>query len=98
MARLRSRWSGLSGLSRILLVLSAVASAIAAVILALVAYTYIGDYAVGSHGVVIGVSVLLFWFAGLPSMLLCGLLWAGYWLSRRRRTRPDHESTGGSHT
>jgi hypothetical protein len=72
-----------------MLVLSVLASAAVAVILAVVLYLFIGGYSGGSRPtsvtpVLFPVALLLFIVAGLPSMLLCGLLWAGYSLSRRR--------------
>src|SRR5215469_8955639 len=87
-----ARWSGLSLLSRILLVLSALASLGVAVILVFVAYLFIGGYSGGNSPtnvapVLFPIALLLFIFAGLPSMLVCGLLWAGYAISRRRGTR-----------
>jgi hypothetical protein len=41
------------------------------------------------------IAIALFVVAGLPSVLICGLLWTGYSLSRRRKVRPDHEGAGG---
>jgi hypothetical protein len=83
-----------------MLVLSVLASAAVAVILAVVLYLFIGSYSGGNNPtsitpVLFLVAFLLFVLAGLPSMLLCGLMWTGYSLSRRRHTRTDPEGTGG---
>jgi hypothetical protein len=79
-----------------MLVLSVLASAAVAVILAFVLYPFIGGYTGGSNPesvtpILFPVALVLFLVAGLPSMLVCGLFWAGYSLSRRRRgpARPD---------
>lgn len=100
MAHLRSLWSGLSLLSRVMLVLSVLASAAVVVVMALVAYFFLGGYSGGSSPtsvtpILFPIAILLFVAAGLPSMLICGLLWAGYSLSRRRQARLDPKSTGG---
>ncbi len=75
-----------------MLVLSVLTSAAVAIILGLVAYLFIGGYSGGSDPtsitpVLFPIALLLFVFAGLPSMLLCGVMWAGYSLSMRRRGR-----------
>ena len=75
-----------------MLVLSVVASAVAAVVLGFVAYLFIGGYSGGSSPtsvtpVLFPIAILLFVLVGLPSLLLCGLMWAGYSLSTRRRRR-----------
>jgi hypothetical protein len=85
-----------------MLVLSMLASTAVAVILALVLYLFIGGYSGGNSPtsvtpLLFPIAFLLLVFAGLPSMVLCGLMWAGYSLSKRRRPRRNHEGTGGSH-
>ena len=72
--------------------LSLLASAIVASVLGFVAYLFIGGYSGGSSPtsvtpVLFPIAILLFVLAGLPSLLLCGLMWAGYSLSTRRRRR-----------
>jgi ABC-type polysaccharide/polyol phosphate export permease len=96
-ARLRSLWSELSWLSRVMLVLSVLASATAAVIVGIVLYLFIGGYSGGNSPtsvtpILFPFAILLFVVAGLPSMLICGLLWTGFSLSRRRQARPQGES------
>lgn len=87
------RWSGLSLLSRILLALSALSSLAVAVILTFVLYLFIGGFS-GGNGptsvapVLFPIAFLLLIVAGLPSMVVCGLLWVGYAASRRRRAQP----------
>jgi len=98
--RLRPLWSGLSRLSRVMLVLSVLASAVVAVLLALVLYLFIGGYSGGSSPtniapVLIPVALLLLIVAGPPAVLLCGLLWAGYRRSRRRHGPADHKTAAG---
>lgn len=83
-----------------MLVLSVFASTAVAVILAFVLYLFIGGYSGGNSPtsvtpILFPIAILLFVVGGLPSMLICGLLWTGYSLSRRRQARPDHKSTGG---
>jgi hypothetical protein len=87
-----------------MLVLSVLASAVVAVILGFVVYLFIGGYSGGSSPtsvapVLCPIAILLFMVAGLPSMLLCGVMWAGYSLSKRRRTRagePDQPPGSGT--
>ena len=98
MTRWRSLWSGLSWLSRVMLVVSVLASATVAVIMSFVVYLFIGGYSGGDSPtsvtpILFPFAILLFVVAGLPSMLICGLLWTGFSLSRRRQARPDREST-----
>ncbi len=74
--------------------LSVLASAAVAVILGFVVYLFVGAYSGGGSPtnvapVLFPVAILLFIVAGLPAMLVCGLLWAGYTRSTRRRDRPD---------
>jgi hypothetical protein len=73
---------------------SLLTSAAVAVVLGLVIYLFIGGYSGGNSPtsvtpVLFPIAILLFVVAGLPSMLLCGAMWAGYSLSTRRRTRPE---------
>jgi hypothetical protein len=75
-----------------MLVLSVLASAEVAAVLVLVVYLFIGGYAGGRSPtsvapVLFPIAILIFLAAGLPSMLICGLLWAGFSLSSRRRDR-----------
>jgi hypothetical protein len=83
-----------------MLVLSLLASTVVAVILSFVLYLFIGGYS-GGHSptnitpILFPLAFALFVVAGLPSMLICGLLWTGYSLSRRPKIRPDHQSTDG---
>jgi hypothetical protein len=75
-----------------MLVLSVVASAEVAAVLVFVAYLFIGGYSGGSSPtsvapVLFPIAILIFLAAGLPSMLICGLLWAGFSISSRRRDR-----------
>jgi uncharacterized membrane protein YtjA (UPF0391 family) len=77
-----------------MLVLSVLTSALVAGVLGLVVYLFIGGYSGGSSPtnvapVLFPVAILLFVVAGLPSMLLCGVMWAGYLLSTRRRKHPE---------
>jgi NADH:ubiquinone oxidoreductase subunit H len=88
----RARWSGLSLLSKILLVLSAIASLAVVVIMLFVVYLFIGGYSGGNNPtsiapVLFPIAFFLFVFAGVPSMLVCCLLWIGYAISRYRDTR-----------
>jgi ABC-type polysaccharide/polyol phosphate export permease len=83
-----------------MLVLSVLGSTAVAVIMAVVLYLFIGGYSGGNSPasitpVLFPIAIALFVVAGLPSVLICGLLWTGYSLSRRRKVRPDHESAGG---
>ena len=99
MARLRYLWPRLSWLSRALLVLSVAASAAVAVIVAFVVYLFIGGYSGGSSPtsvtpVLFPIGILLLVLVGLPSALICGLLWSGYSLSRRRDGRAGSEVEG----
>jgi hypothetical protein len=77
-----------------MLVLSLLTSAAVAVVLGLVVYLFIGGYSGGNSptsvtAVLFPIAILLFVVAGLPSMLLCGVMWAGYSLSTRRRNRSE---------
>jgi ABC-type polysaccharide/polyol phosphate export permease len=99
-ARLRSRWSGLSWLSRVMLVLSVLTSTAVGVIVAFVLYLFIGGYSGGDDAtsvtpILFPIAILFFVIVGLPSVLICGLLWTGYSLSRRRDGRADGEFEGG---
>ena len=81
-----------------MLVLSVLASAEVAAVLVLVVYLFIGGYSGGSSPtsvapVLFPIAILIFLAAGLPSMLICGLLWAGFSLSSRR---PDRASAPGA--
>ena len=76
-----------------MLALSVLASAAVAVILGFVVYLFVGGYSGGSSPASVApalfpVAILLFIVAGLPAMLVCGLLWAGYARSTRPRGRP----------
>ncbi len=104
LADYRARWSRLSLLSRVLLVLSVLSSAAVAAILGLVVYLFIGGYSGGSNPTSVAplafpLAILLFVIVALPSMLICGLLWAGFSLSSRRRdngrTRRADRQPGG---
>jgi hypothetical protein len=84
----------LSWLSRLLLALSVLTSAVVVVILGFVVYLFIGGYSGGSNPtsvtpVLFPIALLLFVFAGVPSMLVCGVMWTGYSLATRRSARPD---------
>lgn len=73
-----------------MLLLSVLASTAVAVILALVLDLFIGGYSGGSNPtsvtpILFPVALLLLLAGGLPAMLVCGLRWAGYSLSRRHR-------------
>jgi uncharacterized membrane protein len=87
----RARWLGLSLLSRILLMLSVLASLAIVVIVLFSAYLFIGAYAGGSNPTsvngVFPVALLFLAIVGFPSLLVCVLLWAGYAISRRRDAR-----------
>jgi hypothetical protein len=88
----RARWLGLSLLSRILLMLSVLASLAIVVIVLFSVYLLIGAYAGGSNptsvnGVLFPIVLLFLAIVGFPSMLVCVLLWAGYAISRRRDAR-----------
>ena len=93
LADYRARWSALSLLSKILLVLSLLASLGVVVIVLFVGYLFIGGYSGGNNPTSINallfpIALLVLVFAGVPSMLVCGLLWGGYAVSRRRGPRP----------
>src|SRR5215469_7421730 len=97
LASSRVRWLGLSLLSKILLVLSAIASLAVVVIVLFVVYLFIGGYSGGNNptsvnGLLFPLAFLLLGLVGLPSMLVCGLLWAGYAASRHRDARRGEPS------
>jgi hypothetical protein len=82
-----------------MLVLSVLASAAVAAILGFVVYLFVGGYSGGSSStsvtpVLFPIAILLFVVAGLPAMLICGLLWAGYSRSSRRQ-RDGRAGRGG---
>ena len=88
----RARWSALSLASKILLVLSAIASLAVVVIILFFAYLLVGAYSGGNNptsvnGLLFPLAFLFLGFVGFPSLLVCSLLWAGYAASRRRRPR-----------
>jgi len=88
----RVRWLGFSPLSKILLMLSVLASLAIVVIILFFLYLLIGAYSGGSNptsvnGVLFPVALLFLGIVGLPSLLVCILLWAGYAISRRRDAR-----------
>jgi hypothetical protein len=92
LARYAARWSGLSWLSRILLVLSALSSLEVVIVLLYVGYLIVYGYSGGNNptslnGLLFPLAFLIFFVVGGPSMLLCALLWAGYSFSRRRGER-----------
>jgi hypothetical protein len=92
LAGYRARWLGLSLLSKILLVLAALASLAVVVIILLFFYLFIGGYSGGNNPtsvapVLFPIAFLLLGLVGVPAMLVCSLLWAGYALSRRRDAR-----------
>jgi hypothetical protein len=73
-----------------MLVLSVLTSVLLAGVLGLVLYLFIGGYSGGNSPtsvtpVLFPIALLIFVVVGLPSMLLCGAMWAGYSLSTRRR-------------
>jgi hypothetical protein len=75
-----------------MLVLSVLSSAVTAVVLGFVVYLFIGGYSGANSptsvtALLFPIALLFFVIAGLPSMLVCGLMWAGYSLSTRRRSR-----------
>lgn len=82
-----------------MLVLSVLASAAVAAIVGLVVYLFIGGYSGGDSPtniapVLFPIAILLFVGAGLPAMLICALLWAGFSRSSRRRgDGPDRPPT-----
>jgi hypothetical protein len=71
-------------------VLSVLTSVAVAVVLGLVLYLFLGGYS-GGHSpasvtpVLFPIALLIFVLAGLPSMLACAALWAGYARSTRRQ-------------
>jgi hypothetical protein len=75
----RVRWLGLSPLSKILLMLSVLASMAIVVIILFFLYLLIG--------VLFPIALLFLGIVGFPSMLVCVLFWAGYAISRRRDAR-----------
>jgi len=52
---------------------------------------FIGGYAVGGNGVVFPAWLPVLIYLGVPCIVLCGLMWAGYVLSRRRHTDACHK-------
>lgn len=91
-ARYRARWLGLSLLSKILLILSVLASLAIVVIISFFLYLFNGGYSGGNNPtsvapVLFPIAFLFLGFVGFPSMLACVLLWAGYAISRRRDAR-----------
>jgi hypothetical protein len=93
LAGYRARWSALSLLSKILLVLSTLSALEVVVVLLFVAYLFVGAYSGGNDPtspapLLFPIAIAIFFVVGGPSMLLCGLLWAGFTYSRQRRTRP----------
>lgn len=66
-----------------MLVMAALASSAAAVILAIDLWLFIGGYAVGGNGVVFPVWFLVLIYGGAPSLLLGSLMWVGYLVSSR---------------
>jgi hypothetical protein len=83
----------LSLLSKILLVLSALSSLEVVVVAMFAGYLFVGGYLGGNNptslnGLLFPLAFLVFFGVGVPSMLVCGLLWVGYTASRRRRARP----------
>jgi hypothetical protein len=80
-----------------MLVLSVLTSVLVAGVLGLVVYLFIGGYSGGNSPtsvtpVLFPIALLLFVVAGLPSMVLCGAMWAGYSLSARRRRSADGDA------
>lgn len=100
----RARWLGLSLLSKILLVLAVLATLAVVVIFLLFVYLFIGGYSGGNNPtsvapVLFPIAFLLLVFVGVPSMLVCCLLWVGYAASRRRDARrgePAQSEPGSS--
>jgi hypothetical protein len=91
-ASYRARWLGLSLLSKILLMLSVLASLAIVVIVLIFIYLLIGAYSGGSNpesinAVLFPIALLFLAIAGIPSALVCVLSWAGYAISRRRDAR-----------
>jgi len=94
LAGYRDRWSALSLLSKILLGLSLLSSLGVGVIVVYVVYMIIFGYSGGNdptsiNALAIPLAFLVLFFIGVPSMLVCGLLWGGYAVSRRRSARPS---------
>ena len=89
--RLRHHWSRLSWLSQLLFALSLLASTAVTVTLALFLYLFIGGYSVGGNGVVFPAWLPVLIYLGVPCIVLCALMWAGYVLSRRRHTDACHK-------
>ena len=88
----RARWLGLSLPSKVLLMLSVLASLAIVVIILFFLYLLIGAYSGGSNptsvnGVLFPIALLFLGIIGFPSVLVCVLLWAGYAISRRRDAR-----------
>lgn len=98
MARGLARWAQYSMLTRILLVLSAFASAAVVVVVVFVGYLVIGGYSGGNSptsvtAVLFPVALLFFIVIGIPAILVCLLLWIGFAVSARRGTRKDSSLT-----
>jgi hypothetical protein len=79
-------------LSRVLLVLSALASVVVAAIVGLIVYLLVESYSGGSSPTSIAplafpVALVLFLIAGLPAMGICAALWIAYGASVPRRAR-----------
>ena len=92
LAGFRARWLGLSLLSKVLLMLSVLASLAIVVIILFFVYLVIGAYSGGSNptsvnGVLFQIALLFLGIVGFPSTLVCVLLWVGYAISRRRDAR-----------
>lgn len=87
-----ARWSGLSLLSKILLVLAFLATLAVVVIVLFVSYLLIGAYSGGNNpasinGLLFPLALIVLGVFGFPSSLVCALLWAGFAVSRRRGAR-----------
>ena len=100
LAGYRARWSGLSLLSKILLVLSLIASLAVVVIILFFFYLFIGGFAGGNNptsvnALLFPIAFLFLGLVGFPAVVLCGLLWAGYAISVRRRQRSGGGAEGG---
>lgn len=99
LARFAARWMQLSLLSRVMLVLSLLSSAAVAVVLGFVGYLFIGGYSGGTSPtniapVLFPIALLVLIVAGLPSRLVCGLMWTGYSMSTRRGAHQRGRSPG----
>jgi hypothetical protein len=92
LAGTRVRWLRLPILSKILLALSVLASLAVVLIILFFGYLLIGAYSGGNNptsvnGLLFPIAFLFLGFVGFPALLVCGLLWVGYAVSLRRRTR-----------